>query len=122
MAALARHRPTPVATYTPVSLSSKYQYRRMKDMLRSALGNPPGTALLSFDQNSMRGIALSGLNIPGSASTEGFPSAGLGGFALGSVDPGSRRGSVLQGRMGAPGGMPGQQSRKGSVTGAVGAS
>ncbi|KAK3214354.1 hypothetical protein GRF29_28g2891653 [Pseudopithomyces chartarum] len=36
MAALARHRPTPVATYTPVSLSSKYQYRRMKDMLRAS--------------------------------------------------------------------------------------
>lgn len=91
----------------------------MKDMLRSALGNPPGTTLPSFDQNSMRGIALSGLNIPGSASTEGFPSAGLGGFALGSVEPGSRRGSVMQGRMGAPGGVPAQ--RKGSVTG-VGAS
>ena len=90
----------------------------------------------------MRGIALNGIAIPGSAGSAeggGFPgSAGLGGFAqpgsAGLDGPGSRRGSALGmglgmgvgmgtggQRMIAPGQLPGPQ-RKGSMASVGGAS
>lgn len=124
MAALARHRPRPVVTFTPVSLMAKYQHRRMKDMLRSCLGNPPGGTLPAFDPNSMgamRGLALNGLAMPGSATAENFPQSagGIGSFApplsAGLDGQGNRRGSTMGmgGRMIAPGQLPPQ--RKGSM-------
>jgi SAGA-associated factor 73 len=137
MAALARHRPRPLATYTHVSQRSKYQYIRMKGMIRSALGAPPGGggslySGMSSGQdgiNTGRGLALGmfgmgGSGAPMSATTEQFPtsagfplSAGLDGSA------GSRRPSVMG--LGSAGGprqiLPGQlpgpgvQARKSSM-------
>jgi SAGA-associated factor 73 len=143
MAALARHRPRPMATYTHVSQRSKYQYIRMKGMIRSALGTPPGG---SGGSNVFSGMPPGGDNIPTSrglalgmfgmgsagpmsASNEQFPqsagfplSAGLDGGA------GSRRPSVMGGSAGGPRQIlpgqlpgPGAQARKGSMA-SVGAS
>jgi SAGA-associated factor 73 len=130
MAALARHRPRPMATYTHVSQRSKYQYIRMKGMIRSALGAPPGGGNNLFSgmgngadgMNGGRGMGGGG---PMSASAEQFPqsagfplSAGLDGGA------GSRRPSVMSGMGGAggprqilPGQLPGPvaQARKSSM-------
>ncbi|OAK97245.1 SCA7-domain-containing protein [Phaeosphaeriaceae sp. SRC1lsM3a] len=140
MAALARHRPRPMATYTHVSQRSKYQYIRMKGMIRSALGAPPGGGGSLYSgmgngadgMNGGRGLSLGmfgmggmGSGGPMSASTEQFPqsagfplSAGLDGGA------GSRRPSVMGG-MGNAGGPrqilpgqlpgPGAQARKSSM-------
>lgn len=145
MAALTRHRPRPMATYTPVSQHSKYQYIRMKGMARSAFGAPAtggGTLFSGMTQpadgmNSGRGLAFGmfgmgamGSGGPMSASTEQFPqsagfplSAGLDGGA------GSRRQSVMG--LGSAGGprqiLPGHmnglggQARKSSMA-SVGAS
>lgn len=143
MAALARHRPRPLATFTPVSQKSKYQYIRMKDMLRSALGAPPGGSLYSAVTpsetiGSGRGMALGLMGAPGSATAESFPggasgmggfapplSAGLDGPAGGGLNPGSRRQSSIS--MAAPSSAgprqilpgqlpgPGPQQRKGSM-------
>ncbi|KAJ4356379.1 SAGA complex subunit Sgf73 [Didymosphaeria variabile] len=137
MAALARHRPRPVVTYTPISLQSKYQHRRMKDMLRSCLGNPPGTSVYPQDSNTMgavRGLAMSNGMLPGSATSENFPNSagGMGSFApplsAGLEGSGSRRQSAINmggaggPRMIAPGQLPGPSpQRKGSVA-SVGAS
>jgi SAGA-associated factor 73 len=139
MAALARHRPKPLASYTHVSQRSKYQYIRMKGMIRSALGAPPGGGGGLFSgmtggadgMNSGRPLALGmfalggmGSGGPMSASTEQFPqsagfplSAGLDGGA------GSRRPSVMG--LGSAGGPrqilpgqlpgPGAQARKASM-------
>ena len=145
MASIARYQPRPIVTFTPVSLTRKYQHRRMKDMLRSCLGNPPGGASQSFDpagMTGMRGLGLNGLSIPGSATSEGFPGGvgaggmgfGTGGGGGGGGGPplsagldgaGSRRGSSAMGmgggagagRMIAPGHLPG---RKGSLSGGAG--
>lgn len=140
MAALARHRPRPLATFTPVSQKSKYQYIRMKDMLRSALGAPPGGSIYSAmapgseNLGTGRSLALGMMGAPGNATAENFPGSagGMGGFATplsagldGSVNPGSRRQSsismaapssagprqILPGQL--PG--PGPQQRKGSM-------
>ncbi|KAH7065781.1 SCA7, zinc-binding domain-containing protein [Paraphoma chrysanthemicola] len=145
MAALARHRPRPLATYTHVSQRSKYQYIRMKGMIRSALGAPPGGGSGMFSgmtpgsdgMNSSRSVAMGmfgmggmGSGGPMSATNEQFPqsagfplSAGLDGGA------GSRRPSVMG--LGSAGGPrqilpgqlpgPGAQVRKGSMA-SVGAS
>jgi SAGA-associated factor 73 len=134
MAALARHRPRPLATYTHVSQRSKYQYIRMKGMIRSALGAPPGGGGTLYSgmssggdgMNTGRGLALgmfgmggmSGSGGPMSATNEHFPlSAGLDGGA------GSRRPSVMG--LGSAGGPrqilpgqlpgPGAQARKSSM-------
>jgi SAGA-associated factor 73 len=142
MAALARHRPRPLATYTHVSQRSKYQYIRMKGMIRSALGAPPGGGgsiysgmMSSADgMNNGRGLALGMFGMSGmgnggpmSATAEQFPqsagfplSAGLDGGA------GSRRPSVMG--LGSAGGPrqilpgqlpgPGAQARKSSMASA----
>lgn len=134
MAALARHRPRPVVTYTPVSLTAKYQNRRMKDMLRSALGTPPSHSQYPLaapldTMGTARGLALGMMGAPGSATTENFPGSagGMGNFpplSAGLEGPGSRRPSaismagsngprhILPGQL--PG--PGPQQRKGSMT------
>ncbi|KAF1917349.1 SCA7, zinc-binding domain-containing protein [Ampelomyces quisqualis] len=145
MAALARHRPLPLATYTHVSQRSKYQYIRMKGMIRSALGTPPGggnslytgTGLGADGMNSGRGLALGMFGMGGmssggpmSATAEQFPQSA--GFPLSAgLDggPGSRRPSVMG--LGSAGGPrqilpgqlpgPGAQARKSSMA-SVGAS
>ncbi|QRD04017.1 hypothetical protein JI435_138740, partial [Parastagonospora nodorum SN15] len=146
MAALARHRPRPLATYTHVSQRSKYQYIRMKGMIRSALGAPPGGGGTLYSGmgvgtdgvSASRGLALGmfgmggmGSGGPMSATNEQFPqsagfplSAGLDGGAS------SRRPSVMSG-LGSAGGPrqilpgqlpgPGAQARKSSMA-SVGAS
>lgn len=143
MAALARHHPRPLATFTPVSQKSKYQYIRMKDMLRSALGVQQVGSIYSAVTPSEsiaagRGLTLGMMGAPGSAAAENFPgSAGaLGGFGPplsaglndptgGGLNPGSRRQSSIS--MGAPSSAgprqilpgqlpgPGPQQRKGSM-------
>lgn len=142
MAALARHRPRPMATYTPVSLKHKYQYIRMKDMLRSALGAPPhgGSIFGSANPENMgsgRGLALGMMGAPQSATTENFPNSagGMGSFVpplsagldggSGNMNPGSRRQSSISmagpssagPRQILPGQLPGPgpQQRKGSM-------
>jgi SAGA-associated factor 73 len=138
MAALARHHPRPLATYTHVSQRNKYQYIRMKGMIKSALGAPPGggsslyTGMGGTDgMNTGRGLALGMFGMGGmssggpmSATAEQFPqsagfplSAGLDGGA------GSRRPSVMG--LGSAGGPrqilpgqlpgPGAQARKVSM-------
>ncbi|KAF2821299.1 SCA7-domain-containing protein [Ophiobolus disseminans] len=145
MAALARYRPRPLATFTHVSQRSKYQNIRMKGMIRSALGGTSSGGGSIFSgmsnggegMNTGRGLALGmfgmggmGSGGPMSATGEQFPqsagfplSAGLDGGA------GSRRPSVMGG-LGSAGGprqiLPGQlpgpgAQRKGSMT-SVGAS
>lgn len=144
MAALARHRPRPLATYTHISQRSKYQYIRMKGMIRSALGAPPGgggslySGMVSSTDgmNVSRGLALgmfgvSGGGGPMSATNEQFPQSG--GFPLSAGHDGgagSRRPSVMGG-LGSAGGHrqilpgqlpgPGAQARKSSMA-SVGAS
>jgi SAGA-associated factor 73 len=135
-----------MAVYTPVSLPSKYQYIRMKDMLRSALGAPPtssnnmysaGTPSDSMGSNRNMGMGMMGA--PGSATEQNFPnSAGSMGFGAplsagldGSSGMGQnarRQSSIaMQGGGGPrqilPGQLPGPgpQQRKGSVA-SVGAS
>jgi SAGA-associated factor 73 len=140
MAALARHRPRPLATYTHVSQRSKYQFVRMKGMIRSALGAPPGGSsggggfFSGFPMggndgmNTSRGLAMgmfgsmtpSGEQFPQSA---GFPlSASLDGGAgsrrqsvmgMGSANGGGGGGprQILPGQL--PG--PGAQARKSSM-------
>lgn len=140
MAVLARHRPRPMATYTPVAQKSKYQYIRMKDMLRSALGAPNGGSIFSNgpveNMSASRGLTLGMMGAPGSATTENFPgsagpmgagfppplSAGLDGPQGGGLgNPGSRRQSSISlapnsagPRQILPGQLPGPQ-RKGSM-------
>jgi len=87
MAALARHKPRPLATYTHVSQRSKYQYIRMKDMIRSALGAPPGGSPFgnppSATDGMNRGLSLGMMGAPPSTTSENFPgSAGMGGFPM----------------------------------------
>lgn len=97
MAALARHRPRPLASYTHVDQRSKYQYIRMKDMIRSALGAPPGASALgnppSATDSLNGGLRLGMMGAPPSATSEGFPgSAGMGGFPMSAgLDGGSMR-------------------------------
>lgn len=137
MAALARHRPRPLATYTQVSQRSKYQYIRMKGLIRSALGAPPGGGSSLYSgmgdgMNPGRGLTLGMMGAPMSASTERFPeSAGLGGFGQplsAGLDSGagSRRPSAIGMSAGPrqilPGQLPGPgQQRKNSMA-SVGAS
>ncbi|KAJ4294064.1 SAGA complex subunit Sgf73 [Kalmusia sp. IMI 367209] len=133
MAALARHRPKPVVTFTHVSLPHKYQHRRMKEMLRSCLGTPPGnsqypTATPLDTMGTARGLALGMMGAPGSATAENFPGSagGMGSFApplsAGLENPGSRRQSAISmaGSAGPrqilPGQLPGPgPQRKGSI-------
>lgn len=142
MAALARHRPRPLATFTPVSQRSKYQYIRMKDMLRSALGTPLGGSIFSNmppggdNMGTGRSLALGMMGAPSSATTENFPQSagGMGGYApplsagldgsSSSLNPGSRRQSSIGmanasngPRQILPGQLPGPgpQQRKGSI-------
>lgn len=143
MAALARHRPRPIATYTHVSQRSKYQYIRMKGMIRSALGAPPGGGSMysgmtpgADGMTAGRGLALGMFGMSGmgggpmSATGEQFPQSA--GFPLSAgLDGGSnsRRPSVMGvGNAGGPRQIlpgqlpgPGAQARKGSMT-SVGAS
>jgi SAGA-associated factor 73 len=135
MAALARHRPRPLATYTHVSQRSKYQYIRMKGMIRSALGAPPGgggslySGMASGTDGTLGMFGLGGMGNSGpmSASTEQFPQSA--GFPLSAgLDGGanSRRPSVMG--MGSAGGPrqilpgqlpgPGAQARKSSMASA----
>ncbi|KAL1603379.1 SAGA complex subunit Sgf73 [Nothophoma quercina] len=121
MAALARHRPRPLATYTHVSQRSKYQYIRMKDMIRSALGAPPGTSPFGNPPSATDGmngsLRLGMMGAPPSATSENFPgSAGMGGFPMSAgLDGGSmsRRQSGMMGNSGngprqiLPGQLPG---------------
>ncbi|KAL6705151.1 SAGA complex subunit Sgf73 [Coniothyrium glycines] len=144
MAALARHHPRPLATFTHVSQRSKYQYIRMKGLIRSALGAPPGggggggssSSLFSgmggTNMGAANGLALGMMGAPMSATADRFPdSAGLGGFGqplsagLDSAS-GSRRPSTIGVAAGPrqilPGQLPGPgQQRKGSMA-SVGAS
>lgn len=132
MAALARHHARPLATFTHVSQRSKYQYIRMKGLIRSALGTPPGGGNAAFsgmggdNLNSGRGLTLGMMGTPMSASVENFPSsAGLGGFGQplsAGLDSGanSRRPSTIGMPTGPrqilPGQLPGPGQRKGSMT------
>jgi SAGA-associated factor 73 len=141
MAALARYRPRPLATYTHVSQRAKYQHIRRKGQVLAALGAPPGgggggmySAITPSDpMGTGRGLAMGMMGAPGSATTESFPgvaggmaygaplSAGLDGS--GGLGPGSRRQSsiAMQGGGGPrqilPGQLPGPgpQQRKGSL-------
>jgi SAGA-associated factor 73 len=126
MAALARHRPRPMATYTHTSQRSKYQYIRMKGMIRSALGAPPGGGGSMFSggdsMSTSRGMALGIMGAPLSATNEHFPqSAGFGAPLSAGLDSGagSRRPSAIGAggpRQILPGQLPGPgQQRKGSM-------
>ncbi|KAF2995512.1 hypothetical protein E8E13_001227 [Curvularia kusanoi] len=132
MAALARHKPRPMASYTHVSQRSKYQYIRMKDMIRSALGAPPGASSVfgnppgtADGANAMGGLRLGIMGAPPSASSDGFPgSAGMGGFPMSAgLDGGmARRQSGMLGSAGSgprqilPGQLPGPGQRKSSLS------
>ncbi|KAF2112592.1 SCA7, zinc-binding domain-containing protein [Lophiotrema nucula] len=133
MAALQRHRPRPMASFTHIDQKTKYQYIRMKDMLRSALGAPHGGGSIFSNSNTEnmgggRSLGLGMMGAPNSATAENFPgSAGGMGFGapmsagLDGPGPGSRRQSsismaggprqILPGQL--PG--PGPQQRKGSM-------
>jgi hypothetical protein len=50
MAGIARSRPVPIAQHVAISMRRKYQFVRVKDMIRSALGT--GKAGLGAVQNS----------------------------------------------------------------------
>jgi len=130
MAALARHKPRPIATYAHVSQRSKYQYIRMKDMIRSALGTPPvaspfGNPPSATDGSGM-GLRLGMMGAPPSATSDGFPgSAGMGGFPMSAgLDGGmGRRPSGLMANNGGagprqilPGQLPGPGQRKSSLS------
>ena len=143
MAALSRYRPRPLVTFTHVSQRSKYQYIRMKDMLKSSLGTPlggnvyPGLTSGGDNLGSARSLALGMMAAPSSATTEHFPQSagGMGGFApplsagldgpSSGMNPGSRRpssismaGSTNAGpRQILPGQLPGPtpQQRKSSI-------
>lgn len=126
MAALSRHRPRPMATYTHTSQRSKYQYIRMKGMIRSALGAPPGGGGSMFsggdNMSTGRGMALGMMGAPLSATNEHFPqSAGFGAPLSAGLDggAGSRRPSAIGTggpRQILPGQLPGPgQQRKGSI-------
>ena len=126
MAALSRHRPRPMATYTHTSQRSKYQYIRMKGMIRSALGAPPGGGGSMFsggdNMSTGRGMALGMMGAPLSATNEHFPqSAGFGAPLSAGLDggAGSRRPSAIGTggpRQILPGQLPGPgQQRKGSM-------
>ncbi|KAJ5028845.1 SCA7, zinc-binding domain-containing protein [Bipolaris maydis] len=102
MAAMGRHRPRPMATYTHTSQRSKYQYIRMKGMIRSALGAPPGGggSMFSGGDNAStgRGMGLGMMGAPLSATNEHFPqSAGFGAPLSAGLDSGagSRRQSTI---------------------------
>ncbi|KAI8942253.1 hypothetical protein NX059_000334 [Plenodomus lindquistii] len=147
MAAFARYRPTPSATHVRVPQRFKYQHIRMKGLIRSALGAPPGSGGGTIftgmglggpmgmgdamGTSSSRGLSLG--MMPGSASQERFSESAFGPLSA-SLDSaaGSRRASAIgMGGAGAGGGtggprqiLPGQlpgpgQARKSSV--AVGA-
>jgi SAGA-associated factor 73 len=126
MAALSRHRPRPMATYTHTSQRSKYQYIRMKGMIRSALGAPPGGGGSMFsggdNMSTGRGMALGMMGAPLSATNEHFPqSAGFSAPLSAGLDSGagSRRPSAIGAagpRQILPGQLPGPgQQRKGSM-------
>lgn len=101
MAALGRHRPRPLATYTHTSQRSKYQYIRMKGMIRSALGAPPGGGSMFSGGDNMstgRGMALGMMGAPLSATNEHFSqNAGFGAPLSAGLDSGagSRRQSTI---------------------------
>jgi SAGA-associated factor 73 len=139
MTALARHRPRPAATHTFISQKSKYQYIRMKEMLRSTLGTPGGGSIFSnTSQNAenlgtSRGMSLNMMGAPSSATSDSFGqfppplSAGLDTSGVGQA-PVSRRQSSISGlgasavnggpRQIAPGQLPGPAPngpRKGSM-------
>lgn len=42
MAGIARSRPQPIAQHCPISMRRKYQFIRVRDMIRSALGTGKG--------------------------------------------------------------------------------
>lgn len=143
MTALAHHFPRPIATYHHVSLRSKYQSIRMKDMLRSALGSPTGgganavySAVTPSEAiGSARSLGLGLMGAPGSATTENFPGGGFSAPLSAGTDNGSGLASRRQSSIGLsvsggtgprqilPGQLPGPgpQQRKGSVA-SVGAS
>lgn len=130
MAALGRHHPRPLATYTHISQRSKYQYIRMKGLIRSALGAPPGGgggggggSIYSGmtpgadGMSSARGLSLGIMGAPMSATNEHFPQSagGMSGFGAplgaGLDHPGgagSRRPSTIAMPGGAGGGGPRQ--------------
>ncbi|UPX21053.1 SAGA complex subunit Sgf73 [Ascochyta rabiei] len=113
MAALARHKPRPLATYTHVSQRSKYQYIRMKDMIRSALGAPPGASAFgnppSATDGMNGGLRLGLMGAPPSATSESFPgSAGMGGFPMSAGLDGGNMGRRQSGMMANGGNGPRQ--------------
>ncbi|OAL48381.1 SCA7-domain-containing protein [Pyrenochaeta sp. DS3sAY3a] len=134
MAALARHHPRPLATYTHTSQRAKYQYIRMKGMIRSALGAPPSSGGSIYSamtpggdgMTSGRGLSLGLMGAPMSATNEHFPQSagGMSGFGAplsAGLDggAGSRRPSAI-GMAGGPrqilpGQLPGPGQRKGSM-------
>jgi SAGA-associated factor 73 len=136
MASLARYRPRPMATYTHVSTRHKYQYIRMKGMIHSALGAPPGGGGGSIfsgmgsgadNTNTPRGLALGMFGVGGlgstpmSATAEQFPQSAGHDSNAGSrrpsvMGPGSAGGprQILPGQL--PG--PGAQARKSSMASA----
>lgn len=137
MAAFARYRPTPSATHLRIPQRFKYQHIRMKGLIRSALGAPPGggTSVSSGMGLGMgiglgmgdtmlanRGLALGMMGAPLSASQERFPdSAGIGGFGPLSAGleagTGSRRPSGIA-MNGAGGGNAASTSASASASGA----
>lgn len=130
MAALARHKPRPMATHTHVSQRSKYQYIRMKDMIRSALGAPPGVSAFgnppSATDGGGMGLRLGLMGAPPSATSENFPGSagGMGGFPMSAGLDGnmSRRQSSIMANSGngprqiLPGQLPGPGQRKSSLS------
>ncbi|KAF2751148.1 SCA7-domain-containing protein [Sporormia fimetaria CBS 119925] len=127
MTALSRYRPAPLATFTPVSQRNKYQFIRMKDMLRSALGGPVGGGSIFGTNPNSAGLGIMGA--PSSATTENFPtsatgfgSAGVDASTAGAMNPASRRQSGVTNpgpRHILPGQLPGPQ-RKSSVASTAG--
>lgn len=113
MAALARHKPRPLASYTHVSQRSKYQYIRMKDMIRSALGAPPGASALGNPPSATDGInggmRLGLMGAPPSATSENFPgNAGMSGFSMSAGLDGGNMGRRQSGMMANGGSGPRQ--------------
>jgi hypothetical protein len=88
MAAIARSRPQPLVTKPLISTRSKYQYIRMKEVLRNALGGARGSGLFAtsygdhnpanatLNLNTM-GFANTGIAGPLSASVNGINSMGM---------------------------------------------
>lgn len=80
MAAIARARPQPLVTKTPIATKSKYHYVRMKDMLHSALRGGGGVGNLFSVPNAFGAVNGDGAG--------GLPHRGMGGVGVGEGEMG----------------------------------